>query len=164
MHDRRSSQYFEGIAFGDDTHLCPFWRERRDEDDGGFGRTIRALPVPSKRPLIRAEMSTTPSRHAILSLYSNMLRTSRSFASYNFRTYFIRNARVKFRQAATETDPARIQAFCNQMTNELKVLQRSVVVNRLFEGPKLVVEKARPIVGGGGAGMEAGAGGAGQPV
>ncbi|KAF8324010.1 hypothetical protein DL93DRAFT_2070200 [Clavulina sp. PMI_390] len=107
---------------------------------------------------------SAPSRHAVLSLYANMLRTSRSFASYNFRTYFVRNTRVKFRAAATETDPQRIQSFYDQMTNELAVLKRSAVVNRLFEGPKLVVEKPRVTVGGGGAGMEAATGGAGQPI
>lgn len=96
-----------------------------------------------------------PSKHNILALYANLLRTSRSFASYNFRNYFVRNTRVKFRMAAAETDPARIRSFYDQMTAELKVLKRSVVVNRLFEGPKLVVEKPRTVTSGGGAGMEA---------
>lgn len=40
---------------------------------------------------------TTPSRHAILNLYSSMLRTSRSFSSYNFRTYFVRRTKNTFR-------------------------------------------------------------------
>lgn len=75
----------------------------------------------------------------------------------------MRNARVKFRQAATETDATRIRTFYDEMSNELKVLRRSAVVNRLFEGPKLVVEKPKTMTGGG-AGMEAGTGGAGQPI
>jgi hypothetical protein len=109
---------------------------------------------------------TKPSKQAILNLYANMLRTSRSFASYNFRTYFLRNTRVKFRQAAPETDPIRIRQFYDQMSDELKVLRRSAVLNKLYEGPKLVVEKPKIATGtgGGGAGMEAGVGGAGQPL
>lgn len=96
-----------------------------------------------------------PSRHATLTLYANLLRASRSFASYNFRTYFIRNTQSKFRAAASETDGARIRALYEEGVNDLKVLRRAAVVNRLYEGPKLVVEKPRVIIGGGGSGMEA---------
>ena len=38
----------------------------------------------------------TPSRQAILSLYHNMLRTSQSFSSYNFREYFVRRTKDTF--------------------------------------------------------------------
>lgn len=107
---------------------------------------------------------SAPSRQARLSLYANLLRASRSFASYNFRSYFLRNTRTKFRVAAAETDPARIQSYYDQFSEELKVLRRSAVINRLYEGPKLVVEKPRMRIGGGGAGMEGATGGAGQPV
>lgn len=107
---------------------------------------------------------TTPSKHAILTLYANMLRTSRSFASYNFRAYFLRNTRVKFRQAATETNPTRTREFYDQMSEELKVLRRSAVLDKLYEGPKLVVEKPKIATEGGGAGMGSGVGGAGHPL
>ena len=39
----------------------------------------------------------TPSRQAVLSLYHNMLRTSQSFSSYNFREYFVRRTKDTFR-------------------------------------------------------------------
>ena len=42
-------------------------------------------------------MMTPPSRQALLSLYTTMLRTSRSFSSYNFRTYFERRTKTMFR-------------------------------------------------------------------
>jgi len=110
-------------------------------------------------------MSTTlPSRMARISLYANLLRASRAFASYNFRTYFLRDTRMKFRLAAAQSDPAAIQSSYDDFAAQLKVLKRAAIVNRLFEGPKLVVERTKVIVGGGGAGMEAGTGGAGQPV
>lgn len=44
------------------------------------------------------------------------------------------------------------------------MLKRSALLNRMYEGEKLVVEKPRIIVGGGGAGAEASVGGAGQPT
>src|SRR6267154_1840396 len=47
--------------------------------------------------LIRS-MSNTPSAKAILQLYASMLRTSRSFSSYNFREYFIRRTKTTFRE------------------------------------------------------------------
>jgi len=76
--------------------------------------------------------------------------------------YFQRNTRAKFRIAATETDPTRIREFYDKFTDALKVLRRSAVLNKLYEGPKLVVEKPKIVTtGAGGAG--AGTGGAGKP-
>ncbi|KAF8311927.1 uncharacterized protein EI90DRAFT_3094998 [Cantharellus anzutake] len=103
--------------------------------------------------------SQQPTRKATLSLYRGMIRASRSFASYNFRLYFIRNTRAKFRLAAVESDPARTKMAYDELSRELAVLKRAAVVNRLFEGPKLIIEKPKVIIGGGGAGMEASAGG-----
>ena len=40
----------------------------------------------------------TPSRMSLLHLYGSLLRTSRSFSSYNFRTYFIRRTRRIWRE------------------------------------------------------------------
>jgi hypothetical protein len=126
----------------------------------GFRRTTGgALELPVLTVICSAPlraMSSLPSRQARLSLYANLLRASRSFASYNFRSYFLRNTRTKFRLAASETDPSRIRALYDDFNKELGVLRRSAAVNRMYEGPKLVVEKPR-VKTGGGAGMEAGA-------
>jgi hypothetical protein len=45
----------------------------------------------------------TPSRQAILSLYHNMLRTSQSFSSYNFREYFVSRTKDTFRTIQVST-------------------------------------------------------------
>jgi len=74
--------------------------------------------------------------------------------------YFQRNTRAKFRLAATETDPTRTREFYDKMTDELKVLRRSALLNKLYEGPKLVIEKPK-MTGADGAG--AGTDRAGQP-
>ena len=43
-------------------------------------------------------MSNPPSAKAILQLYATMLRTSKSFSSYNFREYFLRRTKSTFRE------------------------------------------------------------------
>src|SRR5580658_1305907 len=48
--------------------------------------------------LIHHSMSNPPSAKAILQLYASMLRTSRSFSSYNFREYFLRRTKTTFRE------------------------------------------------------------------
>ncbi|KAL0946211.1 hypothetical protein HGRIS_012470 [Hohenbuehelia grisea] len=82
-----------------------------------------------------------PSRRAILSLYSTSLRTANSFSSYNFRHYFLRRTKEKFRQLQNESDPARIQSQFNEAVKELAVLRRSAIVNQLYGGWKLAVER-----------------------
>lgn len=66
--------------------------------------------------------------------------------------------------AASLTDTEKLSKFYHTALEDLKVLQRSALMNRMYEGEKLVVEKPRLIVGGGGAGAEASVGGGGQPV
>ncbi|CAE6421897.1 unnamed protein product [Rhizoctonia solani] len=106
---------------------------------------------------------SAPSRTQMLSLYAAMIRTSRSFSSYNFRNYFLRRTRTQFHEHLNEKDPAQIRTLYDTGLRELEVLKRCAIVNRLYEGPRLVVER-KPIVGGGGAGVEASVGGGGQPV
>ena len=66
--------------------------------------------------------------------------------------------------AASLTDQEKLSKFYQTALEDLKVLQRSALMNRLYEGEKLVVEKPRLIIGGGGAGGEAAVGGGGQPT
>lgn len=60
-------------------------------------RVTDALCQYDLNPLPPTTMVTPPTRRSILSLYSTMLRTSRSFSSYNFREYFLRRTRETFR-------------------------------------------------------------------
>ncbi|KAG8744525.1 hypothetical protein FRC10_009977 [Ceratobasidium sp. 414] len=106
---------------------------------------------------------SAPTRSQILSLYGQLIRTSHSFSSYNFRNYFLRRTRSQFHEHAKLQDPAQIRRFYETGLKELDVLRRCATVNRLYEGPRLVVER-KPIIDGGGAGAEAAAGGGGQPI
>ncbi|KAH9903451.1 hypothetical protein C8Q73DRAFT_742507 [Cubamyces lactineus] len=86
-------------------------------------------------------MATPPTKQSILHLYHSMLRTSQSFSSYNFRQYFVRRTKSTFREVQNETDPAKLAAFYEEKAKELAVLKRSAIVNQLYGGWKVVVEK-----------------------
>ncbi|KAH9927142.1 uncharacterized protein BXZ73DRAFT_102731 [Epithele typhae] len=86
-------------------------------------------------------MAAAPTKQSITNLYTSMLRTSQSFSSYNFRSYFTRRTESTFKDIENETDPAKLSAFYAEKTKELAVLERSAVVNQLYAGPKLVVEE-----------------------
>jgi len=89
-----------------------------------------------------------------------MLRTSRSFSSYNFREYFLRRTKSTFREiqvcpsdgheyslsnplllSQKERDPARLAALYGESVKELTALKRSAIVNQLYGGWTLAVEK-----------------------
>ncbi|WVQ97893.1 hypothetical protein IAU59_005010 [Kwoniella sp. CBS 9459] len=122
-------------------------------------------------------MPPAPTLTQIQSLYNSTITAASRFASYNFHNYFLRRTDQVFKPVldslsppagsevtASSPDPNALSKFYEEQTKELEVIKRAAEVNRMFEGPKLVVEHARPITSGGGAGMEASAGGGGQPV
>ncbi|TFK29521.1 hypothetical protein FA15DRAFT_664066 [Coprinopsis marcescibilis] len=82
----------------------------------------------------------TPSKQAILRLYHNMLRSSSSFSSYNFRNYFVEKTQETFRQIQSETDPNKVRDLYSQAVKDSTVLRRSSIVNQLYGGWKLAVE------------------------
>ncbi|KAF8153157.1 hypothetical protein B0H34DRAFT_722506, partial [Crassisporium funariophilum] len=81
-----------------------------------------------------------PTKQAIKGLYNNMLRTSQSFSSYNFREYFVRRTEETFRTMENETDPEKLRSLYAESVKEHTVLSRSAVVNQLYGGWKLAVE------------------------
>ncbi|KAH9817347.1 hypothetical protein DFH28DRAFT_177798 [Melampsora americana] len=118
-------------------------------------------------------------RQDILNLHHTFLNTSSQFTSYNFREYFIRRSNLKFNQdlpkllkpsittttttnTTTQEIPTdsssqdKLQQWWKDSIDELMVLERASVMNRLYEAPKLVVEGEGRfrVAGGGGAGME----------
>ncbi|ORY27791.1 putative mitochondrion protein [Naematelia encephala] len=112
-----------------------------------------------------------PTLGQIQSIHRSMLEAASRFASYNYRSHFIRRTNEQFlpilsslQSHAPHESPEALSRFYQRQVKDLEVLKRAAEVNRMFEGPKLVVEHARPITSGGGAGMEASAGGGGQPV
>jgi hypothetical protein len=116
---------------------------------------------------------SVPTLAQIQTLYKSTLTAASRFASYNYRTHFTRRADEVFKPLLARLDGAEksgsssssssggkvsegeLQAFWEDHSKELEVLKRAAEVNRMFEGPKLVVEHPRVITGGGGAGAEA---------
>ncbi|KLO07838.1 hypothetical protein SCHPADRAFT_836053 [Schizopora paradoxa] len=86
----------------------------------------------------------SPTREAILRLYSSSLRASHSFSSYNFRNYFIRRTKSTFRDMQKEQDSNRLQSMFDEAVKENAVLKRSAIVNQMYGGWRLVVEKQSP--------------------
>ncbi|GHJ88634.1 hypothetical protein NliqN6_5036 [Naganishia liquefaciens] len=106
-------------------------------------------------------MSATPSPAQIRTLYQNTLAASKRFSSYNFGQYFLRRTQQTFEPYLQSDDKLQaakseeLVAFYQQQTAALEVLRRSGEVNRMYEGPQLVIEHALPITAGGGDGAEA---------
>jgi len=90
--------------------------------------TVMSSPVP-------------PSRKTLLHLYAATLRASRGFSSYNFRHYFLARTKDAFRGIQTESDSAKLSSFYQTAVEDLAVLKRSAIVNSVYGGWKLVVEK-----------------------
>ncbi|KAI0652185.1 hypothetical protein C8Q79DRAFT_1005411 [Trametes meyenii] len=90
-------------------------------------------------------MASAPTKQSLRHLYHSMLRTSQSFSSYNFREYFVRRTKSTFREIQSETDAAKLAAFYDEQARELAVLKRSAVVNQLYGGWRVAVEKEKPV-------------------
>lgn len=83
---------------------------------------------------------SAPTREALLGLYTSTLRTSRTFASYNFRNYFVQRTEANFRAIQNENDPTKLKEFYEDAKKELDVLKRAALINQMYGGRKLVVE------------------------
>ncbi|PWN24988.1 hypothetical protein BDZ90DRAFT_281969 [Jaminaea rosea] len=66
--------------------------------------------------------------------------------------------------AGGSLDAEKLKAFYETAKKDLEVLRRAALMNRMYEGERLVVEHPQLIIGGGGAGAEASTGGGGHPT
>ncbi|XP_044782642.1 LYR motif-containing protein 4 isoform X6 [Bubalus bubalis] len=64
------------------------------------------------------------SRAQVLDLYRAMLRESKRFGAYNYRTYAIRRIRDAFRENKNVKDPVEIQALVNKAKRDLGIIRR----------------------------------------
>jgi len=85
-------------------------------------------------------MAAAPTKEAIKGLYTQMLSTSRSFSSYNFREYFVRRTEATFKEMQTVEDTEKLTSMYTKAVNDLAVLRRSALVNQIYGGWKLAVE------------------------
>ncbi|GAA6019420.1 hypothetical protein JCM11491_004822 [Sporobolomyces phaffii] len=133
---------------------------------------------------LRISPSVPITRTHLVALYKEQLRVANSFQSYNFKQYFVRRTRDKFRAelpalfddnfnssaAAAPATPAaptdasatpplpsdeRLKAWYEASLAELAVMARSAIVNGMYEAPKLVVEGRGKVMAVGGGGAGA---------
>ncbi|XP_004847807.1 LYR motif-containing protein 4 isoform X2 [Heterocephalus glaber] len=64
------------------------------------------------------------SRAQVLDLYRAMLRESKRFSAYNYRTYAIRRIRDAFRENKNVKDPVEIQTLVNKARRDLGIIRR----------------------------------------
>uniref|UniRef100_A0A915JM95 Complex 1 LYR protein domain-containing protein n=1 Tax=Romanomermis culicivorax TaxID=13658 RepID=A0A915JM95_ROMCU len=83
----------------------------------------------------------TPTKLSWIKLYKDLIRQGRLFASYNYREYTLRRVRdhFQFYRKQNLNEEQSLQLY-NKGLTELASLKRQVTVNRLYAGPKLVIE------------------------
>uniref|UniRef100_A0A1A7YW81 Complex 1 LYR protein domain-containing protein n=1 Tax=Iconisemion striatum TaxID=60296 RepID=A0A1A7YW81_9TELE len=79
-------------------------------------------------------------RSQVISLYRMMLRESKKFPSYNYRTYALQRVRDAFRAHRREEDPKAVQRLMEDGQQMLALIQRQVSIGRMYEAQKTVVE------------------------
>ena len=84
-------------------------------------------------------------RTQVLSLYRLLLRESRRFPSYNYRTYALRRVRDAFRSNRTVEDPQTIQKLMEDGYKTLYLIQRQVSIGKMFTTQKTIVEKGEEL-------------------
>uniref|UniRef100_A0A8C9TF21 LYR motif containing 4 n=1 Tax=Scleropages formosus TaxID=113540 RepID=A0A8C9TF21_SCLFO len=66
------------------------------------------------------------SRSQVLSLYRMLLRESKKFPSYNYRTYALRRVKDAFRENKNVNDPKTVEILLNRARDNLSIIQRQV--------------------------------------
>uniref|UniRef100_A0A9J7Y422 LYR motif containing 4 n=1 Tax=Cyprinus carpio carpio TaxID=630221 RepID=A0A9J7Y422_CYPCA len=64
------------------------------------------------------------SREHVLSLYRLLLKESKKFPSYNYRTYALRRVRDAFRENRTVEDPKVVEELVKRARDGLALIQR----------------------------------------
>ncbi|XP_004479268.1 LYR motif-containing protein 4 isoform X3 [Dasypus novemcinctus] len=80
------------------------------------------------------------SRAQVLDLYRAMLRESKHFSAYSYRTYAIRRIRDAFRENKNVKDPVEIQTLVNKAKRDLGIIRRQVYISQLYSTDKLIIE------------------------
>ncbi|XP_056290759.1 LYR motif-containing protein 4 [Pseudoliparis swirei] len=79
-------------------------------------------------------------RAQVISLYRALLAESKSFPSYNYRTYAVRRVRDAFRANRKVKDPQAVERLMVEGQQTLALIQRQVSIGKMYETQKNVVE------------------------
>ncbi|XP_078395702.1 LYR motif-containing protein 4-like [Cetorhinus maximus] len=81
-----------------------------------------------------------PTSRQVLSLYRVMLKESKKFSSYNYRTFALRRIKDTFRENKNVTNPEVIQELIEKAKANIEVIRRQVLVSHLYTAEKLIIE------------------------
>lgn len=84
---------------------------------------------------------STSTRAQVLSLYRLLLKESKKFPSYNYRTYALRRVQDAFRENQKVEDPRAVEGLLHTARNTLAVIQRQVSLGKMYEAQKTIIEK-----------------------
>ncbi|XP_057179306.1 LYR motif-containing protein 4 [Triplophysa rosa] len=76
----------------------------------------------------------------VLSLYRLLMKESKKFPSYNYRTYALRRVRDAFRENKTVEDPKVLEELLNRARDSLALIQRQVSIGKMYDVQKTVIE------------------------
>nr|CAI9701540.1 unnamed protein product [Rangifer tarandus platyrhynchus] len=76
----------------------------------------------------------------VLDLYPAMLKKSKHFITYNYRTYTIRRIGVAFRENKNVEDPIKIQALMNKAKRDIRISLSTGHTGQLYSTDSLVTE------------------------
>uniref|UniRef100_A0A9L0QX90 Complex 1 LYR protein domain-containing protein n=2 Tax=Equus TaxID=9789 RepID=A0A9L0QX90_HORSE len=100
----------------------------------------RASPRRCSPSPLSQRLKFASSRAQVLDLYRAMLRESKHFSAYNYRTYAVRRIRDAFRENKNVKDPVEIQALVNKAKRDLEIIRRQVHIGQLYSTDKLIIE------------------------
>ncbi|XP_023696996.1 LYR motif-containing protein 4 isoform X2 [Paramormyrops kingsleyae] len=81
------------------------------------------------------------SRSHVISLYRMLMKESKKFPSYNFRTYALRRVKHGFRENQHVDNPRTLDMLLGQARESLALIKRQVTVGQMYSTQKSVVEK-----------------------
>ncbi|KAK7159091.1 hypothetical protein R3I94_005432 [Phoxinus phoxinus] len=81
------------------------------------------------------------SRAQVISLYRMLMKESKKFPSYNYRTYALRRVKDGFRENLHVENPKTLDMLINQARENLAVIKRQVSIGLLYSVQRTVVER-----------------------
>uniref|UniRef100_UPI00398F772F LYR motif-containing protein 4 n=1 Tax=Pristiophorus japonicus TaxID=55135 RepID=UPI00398F772F len=81
-----------------------------------------------------------PSSAQVLSLYRAMLKESKKFSSYSYRTFADRRIKEAFRENKNVTNPEVIQELIEKAKANREIIRRQVIIGHLYTTQKLIIE------------------------
>ncbi|XP_046883709.1 LYR motif-containing protein 4 [Hypomesus transpacificus] len=81
------------------------------------------------------------SKTQVISLYRMLMKESKKFPSYNYRTYALRRVKDGFRENVHVENPKTLDLLLNQARESLAIIKRQVSIGQLYTTQMTIVER-----------------------